>query len=75
MHDSAPANVLDRLIRGLQASIQAFFLVANPQKFEGAALLAEHISGAHREAAHGSPATMDLGIIHGNRNSSSNNPT
>ena len=41
MHDEAPAEVLDRFIRGLKASIRAHMLVADPQTFERAALLAE----------------------------------
>ena len=41
MHDPAPAEVLDRFIRSLQASIRAQVLVADPQTFDRAALLAE----------------------------------
>ena len=74
MHDAAPAEVLDRFIRGLQASIRAQVLVADPQTFERAALLAERVAGAHREAAHSGPTPMDLGAVHGNATGNSNNP-
>ena len=60
MHDAAPAEVLDRFIRGLQASIRAQVLVADPQTFERAALLAERVAGAHREAAHIGPHPWTL---------------
>ena len=74
MHDTAPAEVLDRFIRGLQASIRAQVLVADPQTFERAALLAEGVAGPHGEAAHSGPTPMDLGAVHGNANGNSNNP-
>ena len=74
MHDAAPEEVLDRFIRGLQASIPAQVLVADPQTLDRAALLAERVAGAHREAAHSSQTPMDLGAVHGNANGNSNNP-
>ena len=74
MHDAAPEKVLDRFIRGLQASIQAQVLVANPQTFEREALLAERVTGAHREAVCSAPTPMDLGVVHGNATGNSNNP-
>ena len=66
MHDAAPAEVLDRFIRGLQALIQAQVLVADPQTFERAALLAERVAGAQGETTHSGPIPMDLGAVHGN---------
>ena len=74
MHDAAPAEVLNRFIRGLQASIRAQVLVADPQTFERAALLAERVAGAHRKAARSGPIPMGLGGVHGNANGNSNNP-
>ena len=74
MHDAAPAEVLDRFIRGLQASIRAQVLVADPQTFERAALLAERVAGAHGEAARSGLIPMDLGAVHGNATGNSNNP-
>ena len=74
MHDAAPAEVLDRFIRGLQASIRAQVLVADPQTFERAALLAERVAGAHGEAARSGPTPMDLGAVHGNATGNSSNP-
>ena len=47
--------------------------MADPQTFERAANLADCMAGAHGEAAHGGPAPMDLGAIHGNANGNSNN--
>ena len=41
MHDAAPAEVLDRFIRGLQALIRAQVLVSDNKMFDRAALLAE----------------------------------
>ena len=49
-------------------------LLADPQTFEMAALLAEYIAGPYGEAACGGTTPMHLGAIHGNANSSSNNP-
>ena len=74
MHDAAPAEVLDHFIKGLQASIRARVLVADPQTFERAALLVERVAGAHREVARSGPTPMDLGTVHGNANGNSNNP-
>ena len=73
MHDAAPAEVLDHFIRGLKASIRAQVLVADPQIFERAALLAGRVAGAHGEAARSSSTPIDLGAVHGNANSNSNN--
>ena len=72
MHDAAPDEVLDRFIRGLQASIRV--LVADPQTFDRAAFLAEHVAGVQREAAHSGSTPMDLGTIYGNANGNSNKP-
>ena len=47
VHDAALTEVQDQFIRGLKASIWALVLVADPQTFERAALLAECIAGAH----------------------------
>ena len=74
MHDAAPTEVLDRFIRGLQASIRVQVLVADPQTFERAALLAERVAGVHRKAARSSPIPMDLGAVHGNATGNNNNP-
>ena len=74
MHDASPVEVLDYFIRGLQDSIRAQVLVADPQTFERVALLAERVDGAHIEAAHSGPIPMDLGVVHGNANGNSNNP-
>ena len=49
-------------------------LVLSPQTFERAALLAERVAGAHREAVHSGLTPMDLGAVHGNENGNSNNP-
>ena len=49
-------------------------LVADPQTFEKAALLAECIVWTYGEAAHGGPAPMDPRAIHDNGNGSRNNP-
>ena len=74
MHDAAPAKVLNCFIRGLQASIRAQVLVADPQTFERAAPLAERVAGAHGEVACSGPTPMDLGAVHGNANGNRNNP-
>ena len=49
-------------------------LVADPQTFERAGLLAERVAGAHGEAARSGPIPMDLGAVYGNANGNSNNP-
>ena len=50
-------------------------LVADPQTFDRAALLAEHVARAHGEAVHSGPIPMDLGVVQGNINGNSNNPS
>ena len=65
MHNSAPAEVLDCFLCGLQPSVCTQVLFANPSTFARAALLAEYIVGAHGEAAHNGPQPMDLGAVQG----------
>ena len=60
VHDAAPAELLNRFIRGLQASIPAQVLVADPQTFKRAALLEERVDGVHGEAARSSPKQPNI---------------
>ena len=72
--NAAPAEVLDRFLAGLAADVHRQVLVADPQDFECAALMAERVAGAGGEAprgvgAHSSGSSqhvpMDLGAMYG----------
>ena len=47
---NAPAEVLDRFLACLAADVHCQVLVADPQDFKHAALMAEHVAGAGGEA-------------------------
>ena len=51
VHDTALAEVLDFFLHGLHPSVHAQVLVADPNTFSHAVLLAERMAGAHGEAA------------------------
>ena len=72
--DAAPAEVLDRFIRGLAPSVRQQVLVAQPADFAAAALIAERIGGVLNEVPRGShgpgpqgsgPVPMELGQMQG----------
>ena len=65
MHDTAPVEVLDCFLHRLHLSVYAQVLVANPNTFAYAALLVEHVAGAHSEVARNGPQLMDLGAVQG----------
>ena len=65
MLDTAPAEVLDHFFHGLHPSVCMQVLVANPNIFMNAALLAEHMAVAHGKAAGNGPQPMDLGAVQG----------
>ena len=53
VRDAAPAELLDRFVVGLAADVRCQVLVANPQDFEHAALMAKRVAGAGGEAPRG----------------------
>ena len=55
VHDTAPAEVLDHSFYGLNPFVFAQVLVADPNTFAHAALLAERVAGAHGKAACNGP--------------------
>ena len=65
MHNTAPVEVLNHFLRGLHSSMHAQVLVSGPNTFSHAALLAEHVAGAHGEAARNGSKPMDLGAMQG----------
>ena len=74
VHDEAPKEVLDRFLAGLAADVHHQVLVADPQDFECAALMAKRVAGAGGEAPHGVGAhgngsnqhvPMELGAMYG----------
>ena len=65
VHDTAPAEVLDCFLCGLNPSVSAQVLVADPNTFVCAALLAKYMSRAHGKAARNGPQPMDLGAVQG----------
>ena len=65
MYDTAPVEVLDCYLHGLHPSVCMQVLVANPNIFAHAALLAEHVAVAYGEATHNGPQPMDLGALQG----------
>ena len=50
---AAPVEVLDRFLAGLAADMRHQVLVADPQDFKRAALMAERMAGAGGEAPRG----------------------
>ena len=74
VHNAAPAKVLDSFLAGLAADVCCQVLVADPQDFERAALMAEHVAGAGGEAPRGvgshsngsnQHVPMELGAMYG----------
>ena len=65
MHDIAPTEVLDCFLYGLHPSVYAQVLVADPNIFTWATLLAECVARAHGDAARNGPQPMDLGTVQG----------
>ena len=73
VHDAAPAEILDRFLRGLQPTVRQHMLVAAPTDFVAACLVAEHVAGAAGEPARaglaappssgGGYAPMELGTL------------
>lgn len=69
--DAAPAEILDRFLRGLSTGVRAQVLITNPADFTAAALTAERVAGAHGEPTramhapaaptHSGPVPMELG--------------
>ena len=65
MHDTAPAEVLDCFLHGLHPSVRTQVLVANPNTFMHAVLIAKRVAGAHGKAARNGSQPMDLGAVQG----------
>ena len=53
VRDAAPAEVLDHFLAGLAADVRCQVLMADPQDFELAALMAERVAGTGGDAPHG----------------------
>ena len=73
--DAAPAEVLDRFLRGLAPDVRRQVLVQQPVDFAAAALCAERLGGAMGEAPRGVPSghsgavPMELGQAQGHGHS------
>ena len=63
VHNTAPTEVVDHILHELNPSVHAQVLVANPNTFEHAALLAEYLAGFHCKAPRNGPQPMDPGAM------------